>query len=534
MLLLLLLSNGFLYSAFLWDNDAGYFIYGQEIDTVGTEEFIFEALWENEINVVVDTLLPSLEELLSFDLLWINCAWRNDYEMIDSLERKTIGEYMDGGGTVYLEGNQVARILSEVDSEFLKKFGVKYVNTEDTLHDPSIAGVEGTFLQGELFTYNPIEGLITNVDIIDTLPGANAKVIFGTEEPSRFIIGRGIGSGFALRGRENSTCTTVFGSLSLCGLQKYSESPWIDSERRWEFVQKTKGFFGLGNILLVDDNESDDSTLQEDLDSMGVLYDVYDYDKVDTVPDSLLLRKYNVVLWTTGLTENNTVTIEDQLVINYYLKWGGRVMLAGEGIGSEIGSPGPGEDSWFLDLFGTDYISDSIIADSVVGIGEFDGFKSSLVSIRADSLTTIYGGNTILEYFPSHTPAGIKKEEAYNPFKTTFLGFTYEGMKDSVARLGFLRKTIAEFNFNCAMAGVTEEKEENLPETTAYPNPFTSYTVIPTRSNSFEVYSITGRFIKRVEGEMWYGRDEQGKLLPSGIYLFRSNSGERGKLILIR
>jgi len=531
LLLLLLL---FSYTAFIWDNDAGLEIYDQETDSiVGTENFIYSALEDNGIETDWNDILPPLEDLLAFDMLWINCAWRDD-EMIGAEERKTISGFIDSLKPTYLEGSMVARVMAEVDSAFLKKFGVRYIGT-DTIYYPLIAGVDGTFLQGEFFNYNPYESLNFNVDLLDTLQGANAGVIYGTEEPTRIIIGRGIGAGFHLRGREDSTCTTVFGSLSLCGLQGDPEIfIFNDRDRREEFVQKILGFFGYGNILVVDDNESNNITLQEDLDAMGVRYDVYDYDTLDTVPDSLYIRKYNVVLWTTGFTDSNTVTLKDQWVIDYYLQWGGRVILAGEGIGSDIGYSGQGEVYWFLELFGTDYISDAIRADSVIGVDEYDGIRSSLSSPGADSLTTVYGGKSILEYFPSHTPAGIKKEEVYNPFKTTFLGFAYEGMKDIDSRSEFLRKTIAEFDFNFAFAGVTEEREENLPETTASPNPFTFYTVIPTRSKSFEVYSITGRFIKRVEGEIWYGRDKQGKLLPSGIYFFRSNSGERGKVILVR
>lgn len=524
MLLLLLFS----YTAFLWDNDGGLEIQDIEFQ-VGTEVYISKALEDNGIETVVDTALPSIEDLMPFDMLFINCAWRTG-EMINEVDRKTISTLIDSSKSVYLEGNYVAEIMSEVDPDFLRKFGVKYDGTESFIYPP-VEGFPGTFMQGEVYEYNPFDSLNSNVDLLDTLKGANAEYIYGTQEPGKFILSMGIGGSDYVRKNGYFNHGTVFSSLCLCGLLSHpDDSIFTDSERRMEFTQKILGYFGYGSILVVDDNESEDDKLEWDLDSMGVLYDEYEN---DAFPDPHLLRSYNVILWTTGFTYKYTIPDTSQWVINDYLDWGGRVFLSGEGIGSDIGIPGQGEESWFLELFGTDYIGDSISADSVFGIEEFDGLRSSLYSPGADLLDIFPGSKVIFEYFPSSTPAGIKKEEARR--KTTFLGFAYEGMRDRDSRLELLGETMRGFNFNLARtSGVDEEREENPPETTPYPNPFTHYTIIPTHSNSFEIYSITGRFIKRIEGDKWYGRDSNGNPLPCGIYLFRSKSGERGKVILVR
>lgn len=526
MLLLFLLS----YTAFLWDNDGGLEIFDYDMEQwVGTEQYIKEALEDNGVETVVDITLLPIEELLPFDMLFINCAWRTG-EMINEVDRKTISALIDSSKSVYLEGNMVAQIMAEVDPVFLERFGVAYIWTEHWIYPP-VEGFPGTFMQGEVYEYNPFDSLNSNVDLLDTLQGTNAEIIYGPQEPGKALIGMGIGGGGFVRKKSDSTYSTIFGSLSLCGLQSMPEdTAFTDSERRTEFTQKILGFFGYGSILVVDDNESDDDKLEWDLDSMGIPYDEYEN---DSFPDPHYLRSYNVVLWTTGYTDINTIPIEGQWVINDYLDWGGRIMLAGEGIGSDIGIPGQVEEHWLLQLFGTDYISDKIIADSVFGIDEFDGIRSSLYSPGADLLDIFPGSKVIFEYFPSYTPAGIKKEEARR--KTTFLGFAYEGMRDRDSRLELLGETVRGFNFNLARtSGVAEGRDENPPETTPYPNPFTLYTVFPTRSNSFVVYSIIGKFIKRVEGDRWYGSDSNGNSLPSGIYLFRSKSGESGKVILVR
>jgi hypothetical protein len=92
MLLFLLFS----FNAFLWDNDGGEFFYDSLGNPVGTEEYVKEALIDNGIAVVVDTLLPTADELLTYNMLWINCAWRDD-EMIKQQERDRISDYISHG-----------------------------------------------------------------------------------------------------------------------------------------------------------------------------------------------------------------------------------------------------------------------------------------------------------------------------------------------------------------------------------------------------------------------------------------------------
>jgi hypothetical protein len=523
MLIILLFS----YSAFLWDNDGGLEIQDY-VFQIGTETYICSSLVHNGIETTVETILPFIGELMAYDMLWINCAWR-DGEIIDSMDRMKISAFIDSGKSVYLEGNRVASNLENIDSAFIRKFGVKSAGTATSIYPP-VEGFPETFLQGEIFDYNPFVDLNSGVDILDTVMGSNAEYIYGTQE-GKAILSMGIGASGLERKNSDSTYSTLLGSLSMCGLRNDTTfSSFTDEERRMEFVQKVLGYFGYGSILVVDDNESPDDELEDDLDSLGVEYNSINY---DTIPDYQILRDYNVILWTTGFESKYTIPDMSQTAISDYLDWGGRVFLTGEGIGSNIGNPTQGEETSFLELFGTDYISDSIYVDSVFGINEYNGFNSGLYSPGADSIDTLSGGEVILKYFPSKTPAGINKEEANR--KTTFFSFAYEGLTDINGRLNLLRKIMCGFNFSLARAsGIAEEREEISKEIFSYPNPFTHYTTITTRSNSFEIYSITGRFVNKVEGERWYGNDKDGSLLPSGIYLFKSKSGEKGKVIFLR
>lgn len=82
-------------------------------------------------------------------------------------------------------------------------------------------------------------------------------------------------------------------------------------------------------------------------------------------------------------------------------------------------------------------------------------------------------------------------------------------------------------------AVIAAEKEEFQSHLISYPNPFNSSTRIDFRSNSneaidFEIYSITGEQVFCLNSNnrkgnhisfTWNGKDIEGNILPSGIYL---------------
>ncbi len=91
---------------------------------------------------------------------------------------------------------------------------------------------------------------------------------------------------------------------------------------------------------------------------------------------------------------------------------------------------------------------------------------------------------------------------------------------------------------------VEDESEEALPEDFAllqnYPNPFNLSTTIPfsllSRSHVvITVYNVTGQRVTRLVDEIkpagnyrvdWYGRNQQGQTVASGVYLYELRAGE--------
>jgi hypothetical protein len=88
---------------------------------------------------------------------------------------------------------------------------------------------------------------------------------------------------------------------------------------------------------------------------------------------------------------------------------------------------------------------------------------------------------------------------------------------------------------------------------TCHPNPFTFSTTIAvegltdhqnTRISELNIYDITGRLVKKMSlapcnlslgaKATWDGRDEDGKVLPPGIYFLKLNSQPVGKVVKVR
>jgi hypothetical protein len=76
----------------------------------------------------------------------------------------------------------------------------------------------------------------------------------------------------------------------------------------------------------------------------------------------------------------------------------------------------------------------------------------------------------------------------------------------------------------------------------AFPNPFTSSSriYVPGNARGIRIYDTAGRIVRRFEGSAvhdWDGRDENGKVMPAGVYFIRlvdERAGTGLKLVRIR
>jgi hypothetical protein len=117
-----------------------------------------------------------------------------------------------------------------------------------------------------------------------------------------------------------------------------------------------------------------------------------------------------------------------------------------------------------------------------------------------------------------------------------------------------LTATLAWFGLNPGLVGTPEEHGPELRNVLfpAYPNPFQrgtsiSFELREGRTASLEVFDITGRRVRDLLGRKtlspgshtvtWDGRDDAGRVVASGVYLYRLSAGpfsQSRKLTLLR
>jgi hypothetical protein len=112
---------------------------------------------------------------------------------------------------------------------------------------------------------------------------------------------------------------------------------------------------------------------------------------------------------------------------------------------------------------------------------------------------------------------------------------------------------VGVYEFSYTNAIDEEPQEISSSQIINYPNPFSTSTKISfnlhrrdAESAEIKIYNIKGQLVKDLEfsilnlefGEaIWDGKDESGKQLPSGIYLYKLSSGEQSmvkKMLLLR
>lgn len=116
--------------------------------------------------------------------------------------------------------------------------------------------------------------------------------------------------------------TTVFTSMDLANV--------IDDYERAEIINATLNWIGnVSTILLVDDDGGD--LLEEfyinALNILGANYTYYEVQYGKTGPNSTVMSNYDLVMWFTGATYRDTLTIEDIGNLAEYLDSGGKLWL---------------------------------------------------------------------------------------------------------------------------------------------------------------------------------------------------------------
>jgi hypothetical protein len=322
---------------------------------------------------------------------------------------------------------------------------------------------------------------------------------------------------------------------------------------------------GVPTVLLVDDDGGGDEDLFYTgvLDSLNVLYDILDMDKTNgRLKD---LEAFDTVIWFTGLETENTLTAADQDSLTAFLAAGGNLLLAGSGLGNDIGATdfycdilhavwegetnsmllqgvsgdpvSNGQLMVILDQNGQqDYLSAdqdagtsvcfNYVGDGAAAIRYEDNGKSSVGKWSAHK--TLYFGYS-LEYTRSDNPSAMTPHKLLSSILNWF-----EGTTPVVSETGPVTSLPERY-----------ELEQN------YPNPFNASTLIAfqvpeTGPVEIKIYNVAGQQVRTLASGkhpagrhvlLWSGRDDRGQEVASGIFFCQLKAGDQSrsiKLLLLR
>jgi len=441
---------------FVWDNDLGNTFIDPETNTrVGCETNIINALKSLGITPEVGTVLPNLDSLIqSYDILFIVNGW-NQGDIIGALERKNIGAFLDTGNCVYLEGNSMAEVYTDVDPTFLGYFGTKFISQGNPNGNvDTLIGASGSIADGLKFAYpyNTVaDSSIDEVDISDR----TVDTLFLSPVRGKILVARG--SAWDKQASKSTKYKTIFISYEFGALQSSDRELTPDSTARKILMERYLAFFGYATTLLVDDDGENtyNDILEEDLESLNIDYSAYTVRAGDNNgPSFSLMSNYHNVIWLTAREKTWTLTPTDTANIANYLKSGGRVFLIGENIASdmhnhykEVG------DTFMLKWFKTYAVRDSVDAIGVRGMGIAAGRSSYLKgNIAPDLLEISKNGDTLAIYTlaKADAPGGVSSDSA--GIKTSIIAYNYGDMTSTTDRQGLLQDVLTFFGYSSPVA----------------------------------------------------------------------------------
>ncbi len=290
---------------------------------------------------------------------------------------------------------------------------------------------------------------------------------------------------------------------------------------------------------------------------------------VQALPDSAQILQFEKVIWFTGGHSVIQLSNEALNLMTFYLDNGGKLFLSGQNLLTW---------NFYKPLF-SDYIkvgigsdnADQLILYNMPGdpiTGDFTflkitGDEGAFNQTSPDVLTLKDGTDPIFRYSPPNQNlyAAVRTEDAEKDYKLVFFAFGFEAITDFItpANSAQLRKNILTKIFEWletppvnAIADFEQAaliRHYHLEQN--YPNPFNPNTTIrfnlPARKKvDLEIFAITGEKVRTIIADelkagvhdvQWDGRNQNGKSVASGLYIYRLKTADftrSKKMLLIR
>ncbi len=362
---LLLFSQNFTgVKIFVFDNDSGLklrdpdnpdrFI-GYEANLLQSFSLIGFSVDSN--NLRSDYSLPQYPDILEYGAVFIVCGHRSaSSNLLSSQDIITLSRYLDNGGCVYIEGNNIAEFLNANYVDFLNQYfnnfllnngGSQYSYIETIFTD-----TVSTFCRQYKFVYPSGTFPDFSIDVLGNYHGlgepyyfpflvyeAKGKLYRSTATAYTPPESKGI---LYFPGRTVMS-TTDFSAYSY-PLQGTKELP--DSTKniliRTSYLRDILKFFGIGRTLVIqDDGQVAKRTyeLLKALDQNKIDYTYLNLKETENYPSYDYLSKFSTVILYTGEMGEPFILPQDTFSLQRYLTYGGNIIVSGENLAQSYGVP---------------------------------------------------------------------------------------------------------------------------------------------------------------------------------------------------
>jgi len=258
-------------------------------------------------------------------------------------------------------------------------------------------------------------------------------------------------------------------------------------------------------------------------------------------PSQALLMGFDAVIWNTGQSQNNTISIEAMNALVAYLDAGGKMFLTSHGILNNYGTA-PAFISNYLRVSAYQQDEQALNCTGVASDPIGDGLSFSVTGGPfpdfADNITANTGG--VIWLLGQFGDVAVHYESPPGPsqFQTVFMTPALELAPQASRDLIVARVLDWFFPISTDADAVVAEAGRLALQQNA-PNPFGATTsvrfAIPSEGPvSLDVYDIGGRRVVRLVDRVlpagshsvtWDGRDTGGARVASGVYLYRVTAG---------
>jgi hypothetical protein len=270
-------------------------------------------------------------------------------------------------------------------------------------------------------------------------------------------------------------------------------------------------------------------------------------------PTAADLQSFPIVSWHTAMSYP-TLDASDRAALGTYLTGGGKLFVSGQEIGWEMNDQGGASLAWYHTYLHANFVNDDSNQNTVNGIAG-DPISNGL-SIALTASMNIYpdvvspydaAATPIFNYGATTSRAGLKVDTGV--YKVVYCAFGVEAITTQANRdllytrvLGWLRGSSDAPSLNPSAGELVVR---------AWPNPTSSsvslnYDLPSSVSGALRIYGANGAVVRTLahgaqeagpHSVLWDGRNDQGNIVPSGVYFYRLEAGPAapsGRIVLSR